>query len=92
MRQRTDAPPAATNVDAVRWTTVHDLLASVVDAINHVQWTVEQVNSRRRVPPPKPFPRPGDGKPRPTLARGMSAATLERINQWTRQLTTPEGR
>jgi hypothetical protein len=74
---RAKVQPAG-DIDGIRWGTVHDLLAALIDATNQVQWTLEQVNSTKRVPAPKPFPRPGTARKR----RGMSKQTRQRINNW----------
>jgi hypothetical protein len=41
------------------WDNTAWLLAAVYDAIRDVAWVVTQVNSKNRVPHPKPLPRPG---------------------------------
>ena len=83
MRHRPDAPPPQPgrgDVEAVRWGTSHELLAALIDATNAVGWAVFQSQSRKKIPPPKPFPRPQVG---PVKARtGMSQATRDRIRGW----------
>lgn len=41
------------------WSEEAYLLANVVDAVNQVAWITAQINSRKRIPPPKPLDRPG---------------------------------
>lgn len=68
----------AGDVDAIRWGTTHDMLAALIDATNGVQWTLAQVNSKKNVPQPKPFPRPGSGK----RQGAMSQRSRARIKGW----------
>lgn len=79
---RREAPAqvtAAGDIDGIRWGTLHDLLAALIDATNGVQWTLASVNSKKKIPAPKPFPRPGaSSRPR----RGMSQRSRDRINGW----------
>lgn len=63
------------DISGMRWSTIHDLLASLIDATNLVQWTLAQVNSTKPVQKPDPFPRPGSKRRR----RGMSERARARI-------------
>lgn len=44
------------------WSVDQQLLASVVDSLAIVQWTVAQTNSKERLPPPTMLARPGAAK------------------------------
>lgn len=75
---RREAPPevvVSDDISGMRWSTIHDLLASLIDATNAVQWTLVKVNSTKAPPPLQPFPRPGSK----TRRRGMSAKARARI-------------
>lgn len=54
-------PPGAwTDPDsAASWTIEAHILASLVDAVNHLIWLTQRVNSKKAPKQPKPFPRPG---------------------------------
>lgn len=41
------------------WSEEAYLMANVIDAVNQVSWVVAQSNSRKKIPMPKPFLRPG---------------------------------
>jgi hypothetical protein len=81
LRQRPDIDPTdvPNGVDAMRWGSIHDLLASLIDATTEVAWTLRQVNSKRRVPPPTRVPRPTAGGPR---RRRISKQNLARVQSW----------
>lgn len=83
LRQRPDSVPAAdtgAGLDAVRWGTTDELLAALIDATRETAWTVAQVSSRKKLPPPKPFTRPGTAPSR--RARTISRRNMDRLNQW----------
>jgi hypothetical protein len=61
-----DRGPASWNEEAY-------LLANVVDAVNQVAWTIAQVNSRKRLPVPKPLSRPGQAEKKIPWAAFTSA-------------------
>lgn len=91
IRHRPDAPKATRgDVEAVRWGTVHELLAALIDATNGVGWAVFQAQSKKKIPGPKPFPRP---QPGPAKSKGMSRAARDRIAGWiaASRLANPTG-
>lgn len=90
IRQMPGAPAPQGDIDDVRWGTVHELMAAQIDAMNRVGWAVFQSQSDKKIPEPKPFPRPGKAKP-----RGMSAENRNRIQGWiqaSRNQARQEGR
>lgn len=72
-----DVTPAG-DIDQIRWGTIHDLLAALIDATHEVAWVTRAANSSKKVPPPAPFPRPGTRRSR---RAGMSARARARIDQ-----------
>lgn len=78
IRRREDYTPGKADLDAVRWGTVHELLAALIDATNSVKWAVFQSQSNRTVKPYDPFPRPGSGPKR----KPLSAKNRARIDGW----------
>ena len=47
------------NQGPASWSEEAYLLANVIDAINQMTWMFAQANSRKRIPMPKPYTRPG---------------------------------
>jgi hypothetical protein len=82
LRQRPDIDPSdvPNGIDAMRWGSIHDLLASLIDATIEVGWTLRQVNSKQRIPPPTRVPRPSAGPSR--RRHGLSKQNLERVQSW----------
>jgi hypothetical protein len=79
-------PKATGSIDTIRWSTTHELLASVVDATNDVAWTLRQVNSKKKVPPPPRFPRPGTAPKK----HSISKENMARLEQWRAANRPPE--
>lgn len=60
------------------WSISDYLLAAVVDAVNVNTWTLRQVNSKSKVKPPPPLPRPGE---RRAVVRRLTPEDRERIRR-----------
>lgn len=52
------------------------VLASLGDLLLHGNWQRAQVNSKRTVPQPKPFPRPGSDRPKRDNRTSLTPAEI----------------